>query len=208
MRARLRDGAQQLGLCPSPAQIDQLMAYLKLLLKWNQAFNLTAVTDPADVVTTHLLDSLAVSPYLAGNLILDVGTGAGLPGIPLAILHPEKRFILLDSNGKKTRFLFQVKLELDIGNISIENRRVENFRPQEPVDLVITRAFSSLLQTLEACDGVTLGEARLLAMKGSLPREEIEQLPAARKPTRVIPLQVAGLDAERYLVEIPLGKTP
>ncbi len=139
-------GARSLGVALSDAQHGQLLAYLALLVKWNKAYNLTAVRDPDEMVSRHLLDSLSVVPFVAagGARWLDVGSGGGMPGVPLAILFPERQFTLLDSNGKKTRFLTQVKLELKLANLEVIHSRVEQLQPPQPFDGIVSRAFSSL----------------------------------------------------------------
>lgn len=141
----LARGADELGVALDADKQRQLLAYLALLIKWNKAYNLTAVRDPDEMVSRHLLDSLSIVPYAeAGDNWLDVGSGGGMPGVPLAILFPEKRLTLLDSNGKKTRFLTQVKLELKLANLEVVHSRVEAFRPESPFDGIVSRAFSSL----------------------------------------------------------------
>ena len=141
-RALLISGIAELKVNCSDVQLDQLLSYLDMLEHWNKAYNLTAIRDPLEMIKLHLLDSLAISPLLQGDRFIDVGTGAGLPGIPLAIINPEKHFTLLDSNGKKTRFLFQAKIELGLSNINEVNKRVEQFAPEYMYDAVLSRAFS------------------------------------------------------------------
>ncbi|MDG1323156.1 MAG: 16S rRNA (guanine(527)-N(7))-methyltransferase RsmG, partial [Porticoccaceae bacterium] len=137
-RVVLERGVKQLGLSCSDEQIHQLLIYLEMLDRWNQAYNLTAIKDPLEMIGLHLLDSLAVSPMLNGESCIDVGTGAGLPGVPLAIMNPNKKFTLLDSNGKKTRFLFQTKIELKLSNIQEVNTRVEKYLPEHGYDHVLS----------------------------------------------------------------------
>ena len=137
-RALLILGIAELKVNCSDVQLDQLLSYLNMLEHWNKAYNLTAIRDPLEMIKLHLLDSLAISPLLQGDRFIDVGTGAGLPGIPLAIINPEKYFTLLDSNGKKTRFLFQVKIELGLSNINEVNKRVERFAPEHMYDAVLS----------------------------------------------------------------------
>lgn len=156
------------------------------------------------MVTRHVIDSLAISPFLQGNSILDIGSGAGLPGIPLAIFNPDRHFILLDSNGKKTRFLFQVKLALDLTNVSIENRRAEDYDCPDQIDIVVSRAFSSLGRLAKLASDTTGGCGVLLAMKGHYPADEVAALPEGFKVSKAIELQVPGIDEARYLIEIPL----
>ncbi len=203
----LSRGTAALGLAVSSGQQAQLLAYLALLCKWNQAYNLTAVRDPAAMVTRHLLDSLAVAPWLRGFCCIDVGTGAGLPGVPLAIMFPEREFHLLDSNGKKTRFLFQVKTGLALPNITIHQARVEAFRPPRLFDAVLSRAFASLADMVAASRHLLQPQGVLLAMKGACPDDEIEALAGDYRLQGVHPLSVPGLDEQRHLVELSLAAT-
>ncbi len=205
LRDTLQRGIKQLGLSTTNEQLDVLMEYLALLVKWNSAFNLSGIKKPAEMVTIHLLDSLSISTYINGRIALDIGSGAGLPGVPLAILNPNKHFILLDSNGKKTRFLFQVKLALKLGNISIENKRIEHYQCKEQIDIVMSRAFSSLPKLVQLCSEVVNGKCKLLAMKGAYPASEIENLPACYNNPKITKLTVPGLNGERHLVEILLN---
>jgi 16S rRNA (guanine527-N7)-methyltransferase len=207
----LADGVRSLGLSLGAEQQTRLLAYVVLLDKWNKAYNLTAVRNPAEMVTKHLLDSLAVAPYVSGATVCDVGTGAGLPGIPLAVLFPEKQFTLLDSNGKKTRFLVQVTAELEIQNVTVANARAEAFRPGAPFETVITRAFSSLADMLASSRHLLAPSGRFLAMKGTFPKEELAALPSGFRVEAVTELHVPGLAGSRHLVCIapesgPLGK--
>jgi 16S rRNA (guanine527-N7)-methyltransferase len=201
LQRRLEQGACRLDIDLSAAQTQKLLAYLTLLVKWNRAFNLTAVKDPLAMVERHLLDSLAVLAYVDGQDVLDLGTGAGLPGIPLALLRPETRFVLLDSNNKKIRFIRQVVLELGIENIQPVCERVEHFVPQRPFDIIIARAFSSLPNMLELTKHLRQPGCRLLAMKGVVPEMEIDQLTDCRT-VRIIPLVLPFNKAERHLIEI------
>ena len=204
MLTRLQRGCEALGLAPDSAQQERLLDYLALLLKWNNAYNLTSVRAPAQMVTRHLLDSLAVAPHLGGGHIIDVGTGAGLPGVPLAIIFPGTRFALLDSNGKKTRFLFQVKTALCLDNMQIHHARVESFRPPELFEAVLSRAFASLADMAAGCGHLLAPAGRLLAMKGAYPEEELAALGPEYKVSAVHVLDVPGLDEQRHLVEIML----
>lgn len=201
LRERLTSGCTALGLELPPSSIDRLLDYIALLDKWNQAYNLTAVRDPGEMVTRHLLDSLAVAPHLAGQRIIDVGTGAGLPGIPLAILFPERRFVLLDSNGKKTRFLVQAKASLGLDNVTVIHSRVEEYRPEEPFDTVIARAFAALTDILTLCRHLVADEGAVLAMKGGA--AEAEMVPAGFRVAELIALNVPGLAHEkRHLIRV------
>ncbi|MEQ9464266.1 MAG: 16S rRNA (guanine(527)-N(7))-methyltransferase RsmG [Haliea sp.] len=205
LASQLSRGITALGLRASTDQQAQLLAYLALLCKWNRAYNLTAVRDPADMVTRHLLDSLALVPRLSGSRCIDVGTGAGLPGIPLAIMFPDREFHLLDSNGKKTRFLFQVKTGLALSNITIHHARVEAFTPAGKFDVVLSRAFASLADMVAGAGHLLQPDGVFLAMKGARPDDEIALLPGRCRVLGVYPLQVPGLDEQRHLVELSLA---
>lgn len=205
--ALLSRGTAALGLAITSGQQTQLLAYLSLLCKWNRAYNLTAVRDPAAMVTRHLLDSLAVAPWLRGSCCIDVGTGAGLPGIPLAIMFPEREFHLLDSNGKKTRFLFQVKTALALPNITIHQARVEAFSPPRCFDVVLSRAFASLADMVAGTRHLLQPDAVLLAMKGARPDDELEALAGDCRLQGMHPLSIPGLDEQRHLVELSLVVT-
>ena len=181
-----------------------LLGYLALLSKWNRAYNLTAVRDPGEMVTRHLLDSLAIAPYLTGRRLIDVGTGGGLPGVPMAILFPDREFHLLDSNGKKTRFLFQVKTALGLDNMTVHQARVESFHSEAPFDAVLSRAFASLEDMVSGCRHL-LGEGgHFLAMKGAYPREELDAVAGECRVEAVHPLLVPGLGEQRHLVDLTL----
>ena len=199
---RLQRGCAALGLECDAGQRQQLLDYLQLLHKWNAAYNLTAVRDPALMVTRHLLDSLAVAPYLPAGKAIDVGTGAGLPGVPLAILLPQRQFALLDSNGKKTGFLFQVKTALSLDNMQVHHHRVESFQPSGPYDVVLSRAYASLRDMVSSCRHLLGPGGRFLAMKGSLDPGELEQVAASCEVLAVHALAVPGLDEQRHLLEL------
>jgi 16S rRNA (guanine527-N7)-methyltransferase len=198
---RLEQGAVILGLSLTEYESKRLLQFIELLLKWNQAYNLTALRDPMEMVERHLLDSLSVLDYLQGSRILDIGTGPGLPGIPLALLRPRCEFVLLDSNSKKIRFVRQVKLELAIGNIRPVHARVEQYHPERPFDTLLARAFTSLPRMLELTGGLWAEEACLLAMKGALPQQELAELPAGIQ-ARSIPLQLPFSQAQRHLIAL------
>jgi 16S rRNA (guanine527-N7)-methyltransferase len=200
LEARLRDGVAALGLDVPGGFYKDVLAYVQLLLKWNRAYNLTAVRDPAKIVTRHVLDSLTVVPYLCGNRVLDVGTGPGLPGIVLALARPELEYVLLDSNGKKCRFLTQAVTELGLDNTTVVHRRVEEYRPTRAFGTVISRAFSSLAVMLERAGVFVRDDGCILAMKGIYPVVELQELPAGYRVEQVIPLTVPQLEGERYLV--------
>lgn len=201
----LERGLEQLGIACGTANISRLLGYTGLLLKWNSSFNLVAASDTGSMVSRHLLDSLAVHSFLEGETIVDAGSGAGLPGVPLAIVNPDKQFILVDSNGKKTRFLFQAKTAMGLGNIRIENCRIEHYQSHEHIDIVLCRAFASLKEVLARAQHLLSEKGWLLAMKGRFPRQEIAQLPEGFKVTLAKRLTVPGSDSERHLVRVERG---
>lgn len=199
---RLSAGCAALDLSLSVTQQQQLLAYVTLLERWNKAFNLTAIRDPLAMVTQHLLDSLVVLPYLRGQTVLDIGSGAGLPGIPLAIADSTRHYTLLDSNGKKTRFLKQAVQELGLaGHVDVTKIRIEQYRPARPFDTVVSRAFAGLEEFVRLSAAACGDETVLLAMKGRLPADELNALPADMQAT-VVALSVPGLAAERHLVSV------
>ena len=185
-------------------QLKCLLTYLELLVKWNKAYNLTAVRDPSQMVTRHLLDSLAIAPHLVGERLIDVGTGAGLPGVPMAILFPQRHFSLLDSNGKKTRFLFQVKTQLGLDNMAVIQQRVEVSAPERPYDAVLSRAFASLEDMVNGCQHLLAAGGHFLAMKGGHPELELAVLADKCSVIAVHPLEVPGLAEQRHLVDMTL----
>ena len=199
---QLRLGCKSLGLALDSGQEQKLLSYLELLVKWNKAYNLTAIREPGKMVTRHLLDSLSMASHLRGENVIDVGTGAGLPGIPLAILFPRRHFSLLDSNGKKTRFLFQVKTALCLDNMQVHHQRVESFQPPEPYDAVLSRAFASLADMVAGCRHLCTSTGRFFAMKGAYPAGELAALDPACKIVAVHELVVPGLAEQRHLVEL------
>lgn len=198
----LEEGARKLGVDLSEVQRDQLLAYLALLSKWNKAYNLTAVRDTAEMVSRHLLDSLSVAPHVqpGGSRWLDVGSGGGMPGVPLAILFPERNFTLLDSNGKKTRFLTQVKLELKLANLEIVHSRVEQFIPSQPFTGITSRAFSSLEDFTNWTRHLGDRDSHWLAMKGVHPDDELQALPADFQLEGCLVLKVPGCQGQRHLL--------
>ncbi len=205
---RLQQGCDQLGLPLGAQQVQQLVDYLALLAKWNKAYNLTAIRDEVQMVTRHLLDSLAISGHITGERLIDVGSGAGLPGVPLAIVFPHREFLLVDSNGKKTRFLFQVKTALRLDNMEVCQARVETLQVSRPFDTVLSRAFASLPDMIRDCRHLLAPEGRLLAMKGAYPTQELESVGKTGASVAVHSITVPGLDEQRHLVEIALPQSP
>lgn len=197
---QLSRGAEQMGIALSEHQAEQLLAYMALLNKWNKAYNLTAVRDPNEMVSRHLLDSLSVLPHVEQGRWLDVGSGGGMPGVILAIMLPDSDFTLLDSNGKKTRFLTQVRLELGLDNMQVVNSRVEAFSPDRPFDGIVSRAFSSLADFTELTRHLSTPQTRWLAMKGLYPQDELQALADDFRVQRSVELLVPGSDASRHLL--------
>ncbi|WP_370238955.1 16S rRNA (guanine(527)-N(7))-methyltransferase RsmG, partial [Neptunomonas phycophila] len=170
---------------------------------WNKAYNLTAIREPLEMINLHLLDSLSVHNHLNdARDIIDVGTGPGLPGIPLAIMNPGKKFTLLDSNGKKTRFLFQVINELTLGNATEVNQRVELYRPNQVFDTIVTRAFSSIPEMLENCSHLASDQSCFMAMKGKNPESELSLVKKGYMVSDLCRLEVPGVEGERHLIKI------
>ena len=193
----LADGINALGLDLSPPQQQQLLDYVGLLNKWNKAYNLTAVREPAEMVVRHLLDSLSVLPHVQATEIIDVGTGPGIPGIPLAIALPSLKVTLLDSNGKKTRFARQAALELGLVNVEVVQARAEQYRNASPQ--VISRAFASLPDMLDVAGHLLAPGGRMLAMKAALTDVEMAGVQAPWQAQRIA-LKVPGLDERRQLI--------
>ncbi|WP_040291858.1 16S rRNA (guanine(527)-N(7))-methyltransferase RsmG [Alishewanella agri] len=196
----LRKLVAQTDLYLSESQLAQCVQYVALLDKWNSAYNLTSIRDPQEMLIKHVLDSLVVAPYLTGQRFIDVGTGPGLPGVLLAIYYPDKDFTLLDSLGKRIRFLNQVKMQLKLQNITPIQSRVENHQPVLGYDGVISRAFASLNDMLSWCKHLPAPNGRFFAMKGAAVQEEIAALPDFVKVDAIHNLQVPQLDAQRHLV--------
>lgn len=176
--ALLHNAAEEIGISLSDTQANQLIGYVDLMEKWNRAFNLTAVHRRSELFSRHIFESLAVKPYIRGEQWADIGTGAGLPGVPLAITEPDNPFVLLDSNGKKTRFLLEVKRALGLSNIEVETTRVENWRPALHPDAVITRAFADLATTVGRTQHILNDHGLLFAMKTQSAAEEVDVLPS------------------------------
>ena len=223
LEATLEQGLRELALgVPANAQ-QKLLHYLHLIVKWNKHFNLSGITAIQEMVPLHLLDSLAISPYLEGERIIDIGSGAGLPGIPLAIANPDKNFVLLDSNGKKTRFLFQVKVALELSNVEVVDARVDEYLSTADTgefSLITCRALSSLSSIVKMIEKPLASGTKLLAMKGVYPHDEIAELQQDKtinstsnkasstdldncyKVESVIELTVPGVESQRHIVLI------
>ncbi|NOH81441.1 16S rRNA (guanine(527)-N(7))-methyltransferase RsmG [Vibrio sp. RE86] len=201
LRTQLDALIAQTELEVSEQQRQQLIGYVEMLDKWNKAYNLTSVRDPKEMLVKHIMDSIIVSTHLQGESYIDVGTGPGLPGVPLAIMSPEKTFVLLDSLGKRIRFIKQVLHELKIENVTPIQSRVEEYQPEDKFDGVLSRAFASMTDMVEWCHHLPKAETgHFLALKGLLPQDEIEQLPEWCSVTEVKALNVPQLEGERHLV--------
>lgn len=196
----LARGIARMGIELPDGATGMLLAYLQLITKWNQVYNLTAIRDPQRMVVEHVLDSLAILPHVVPPRVLDVGTGAGLPGVPLAIARPAWRIVLLDSSHKRCSFLQQAAIELQLNNVEVACERVESYRPAEPFTSAVSRAFSDTAHFARAALPLVAQGGRMLAMKGLYPHEELAQLPAEVALEEVVTLAVAGLDAQRHLV--------
>ncbi len=199
VEGRLSQGLEQLGLSVDAEMQKKLLLYLRLMLKWNRAYNLTAIRALDEMVIRHLLDSLSIMPYIECSRVLDVGSGAGLPGIPLAICMPDCQFVLLDSNGKKTRFLTQAKIELAIENIDIIHSRIEDYKPSSGFQVVTCRAFAALNTILDRTEHLLTSTTRIMAMKA---KEDLSVLAEGFELRVQHKLQVPWLNEERHLLEI------
>jgi len=200
LATKLRAGlAQLVDAEVDTIQFSELLAYLDLLQRWNRTYNLTAVRDPAAMIPRHLLDSLSILPWVSGRRLLDAGTGAGLPGVPLAIVRPELDVTLLDSSGKKVRFLNHLRRELGLQNTRPVQARLEEYEPGSSFDTIVSRAFASLADFAEAARHLA-GAARLLAMKGRYPEAELQDLPGWVQLQSIEKLAVPGLQEDRHLV--------
>lgn len=196
---RLASGVAEMGLPVSAEMQQSLLSYLALLAKWNKVYNLTAVRNPLEMVTMHVLDSLSVLPYIKGRRLLDVGSGGGLPGIVLAICLPELQVVTIDTVQKKAIFMRQVKGELALDNLEVVHARVEAYEAEAPFDMIISRAFSEVDQFMALTQHLLAEDGHWFAMKGVSPKAELDALKVSGE---VYPLSVAGLDAERHLAVI------
>lgn len=200
----LASGLHNLNLDVPAAQQQALLAYIELLATWNQSFNLTAIRDPRDMVSQHLLDALVALPYVTRGPVLDVGSGAGLPGIPLAITRPDLHFTLLDSNGKKIRFIKQVVITLQLTNVDVVQSRVESFQATAPFALIVSRAFASLGQFIQLTRHLLASDGEWLAWKGELDTAEAQDVTPLAQITAAIPVQLPGVSGRRQLVRLTL----
>ena len=196
----LAQGLQALHLELPPDSQQKLVDYVALIEKWNRVYNLTAVREPEKMLSHHILDSLAIAPHVSAPTLADVGSGAGLPGIPLALAYPASAVTLIESNHKKSAFLKQAVIELELANVSVETRRVEAWEEAPQFDCVVSRAFSDLGEFVTLASRLCAREGTLAAMKGVHPYDELAQIPVGFRVERVIPLEVPGLRAERHLV--------
>jgi len=192
-------GIEQLKLEAAEMQVDLLLAFVKLIERWNKAYNLTAIRDRNEMLRLHIIDSLAVLPFISGQKIIDVGTGAGLPGIPLAIFMPDVQFTLLDSNSKKTRFVQQVVLELKLSNVEVVHSRVEKLGREGEYDAVLSRAFASVADIINLTDYLLQPEGVLIAMKGQVPEEELKQINRSYTVNSIV---LPGVETERCVLRI------
>ena len=196
----------QAGISLTDHQKNQLVAYVELLHKWNKAYNLTSVRDPNEMLIRHILDSIVVAPHLQGERFIDVGTGPGLPGIPLSIVLPDAHFTLLDSLGKRVRFLRQVQHELHLTNVTPVQSRVEDFPAEPPFDGVISRAFASLNDMVSWCHHLPGAQGKFYALKGLIPNDEIATLPTEFSVESIVELAVPHLEGDRHLVVVKANK--
>jgi 16S rRNA (guanine527-N7)-methyltransferase len=200
LAADLAAGLRTLGIALDASQQEKLLAYIALIAKWNRVYNLTAVREPERMLSRHVLDSLAVLPHIEGPEIADVGSGAGLPGIPLALARSDWKVALIESNHKKTAFLRQAAIELALANVEIREERAEAIEPGGVYDTVIARAFSDLSEFVAAGAALAKPGGRLVAMKGVHPYEEIAALREGWRVEKVVALEVPGVEGERHLV--------
>ncbi|MGE3295777.1 MAG: 16S rRNA (guanine(527)-N(7))-methyltransferase RsmG [Porticoccaceae bacterium] len=202
MGGLLSAGLSALGLETCSVREQKLLDYLALMHRWNRVYNLTAVRDRETMIARHLIDSLAVAPYLRGNCFLDVGSGAGLPGIPLATWFPERRFTLLDSSGRKARFLMQAKIELGLANVEVVQARVQDVQIAGGYDGILSRAFSSLADLVNAAGHLLAPEGTIYAFKGTRPEAELCALPKTYRVRALRSVTIPGTNADRHLVEL------
>jgi 16S rRNA (guanine527-N7)-methyltransferase len=193
-------GLKKLGCSPDEAQLAKLKQYVDLLNRWNKTYNLTSVRDPKDMIPLHVFDSLVVADLIKGDSCLDVGSGGGLPTIPLAIMQPQRQFTALDTNGKKTRFIQQAVIELGLKNVSVEHVRVENWKPKESFDAIISRAFASIHDFISSSSMHLKEGGTMYAMKGQYPMAEMQYLPKGFVLSSSHELRVPSVEGERHLL--------
>lgn len=198
----LSQALQQNKLTVDPAAQEKLIHYLTLLQTWNRVFNLTTITEPREMVYLHLIDSLVVAPFLVGKRFLDVGSGAGLPGIPLAIVYPDQQWVVLDKNSKKTRFLTQAVAELKLSNVEVVHKRCEEYHPEQGFDSILSRAFGTIRLFVETTAHLLHEKGVFLAMKGKVPKEELADLPDPFLVQTIAHVDVKGIDIERHVVSL------
>ena len=196
----LDSGVQQLGVSLSESQMQQLLQFVELLQKWNKTYNLTGIENPQEIISKHLLDSLSITSCLLGKNIIDVGSGAGLPGIPLAIMCPDKQFVLLDSNVKKTRFMQQVSIELGLKNTQVVHKRVEQYLPNQIFHTLVSRAFASSKQLVDHCELILKSldqKGRIIFMLGK--QKQLETLPKSYNVLEIKSVKIPQLEAQRHI---------
>lgn len=198
----LSKAAAQMSISLSAAQGESLLKLLNELNDWNQRINLTAIRDPQQQLSKHLLDSLSIQPYLRGRYIADIGTGAGFPGLPLAVINPDKEFLLIDSINKKLRFVEHAAAVMQLSNVSVLHTRAQDYRPVRLFDCVVSRAMGSIENFVLWCGHLCAPQGRLLAMKGRYPEEELAAVPKGWRVVAVHELKIPGLDEQRHLVEL------
>lgn len=200
MKSLLQTALQQNALTLNEAAIDKLVRYLELLQTWNRVFNLTSITEPREMVYLHIIDSLLTAPFLSGSRFLDVGSGAGLPGIPLAILYPEHYWTLLDKNNKKTRFMTQVIAELGLKNVQAVHARAEEFHPDDCFDGILSRAYATLALFIKTTRHLICKNGTFIAMKGKYPQDEIAEIASLAGEATVTPVTMQGMKLDRHIV--------
>ena len=198
----LMQGSESLSLTLTEQQAEKLVGYVERIDKWNKAYNLTSVREPEQMMVKHILDSIAVAPFIDGKTIIDVGTGPGLPGIPLSVMLPDSSFTLLDSLGKRVRFMKQCAFELGLNNVTPVHSRVEDHKPDQPYDIVLSRAFASLKDMLHWCEHLVDSSGVFVALKGQFPQREIDEVSDHFRIESVKALLVPELEGERHLVNI------
>ena len=202
LKRKIEEGLICLGLPFSNEAVDKCCKHLFLLKRWSSAFNLSGIKDLNDMVVKHVLDSVSILPFLKGEKIIDVGSGAGFPGIPIAIFLPNMSFSLLDSNGKKIRFLTEIKFQLDLENVTVVNNRVEKYAPSSPYDMVVCRAFSSLEKIVLNCSRLLVPNGSVLAMKAAISQQELSAAREVSQGLKIHKLEIPNLRLPRHLVEI------